>query len=92
MIRCTYCGRIHITSYEEKIKSCPYCASDSHHIYYFRKGFMPTYNKKVMALYKKSHGQPFGACFITPRGYIVPVRSLRFLSQEEKEEAEREEE
>ena len=90
MIRCKGCGRIAQMTYHEEIDNCPYCASDSWHIYHLQPGFYPEYNKRLMKLIQQSPFPPRGRCFVTPRGRFVPLGVLRLAGeqpdQDEKEE------
>jgi hypothetical protein len=82
MIKCLACGRMASMTYHEEIDSCPYCASDSWHIYHLQPGFYPEYNKRIMKLIQQSSIPPKGRCFITPKSRIVPLGLLRLPSEE----------
>ena len=77
MIECQQCGRFAQMTYHEQIETCPYCASDSWHIYHLQAGHMPTHNMRAMKAIKQSPVPPRGRCFLTPRGRMVSLGLLR---------------
>ncbi len=81
MVKCLNCSRAFITSYQEEIPNCPYCSSESHHIYHLRPGFFPTYNKRIMMLLRQQRHNPKGRCFLTPKGFFVPLGGMRHYSK-----------
>ena len=88
MVKCIACGRVYMTSYQEEIPNCPYCSSESHHIYHLRPGFMPSWNKRFIKLLQQQRHQPKGRVFITPKGFFVPVGGLRHYGAQAEAESE----
>jgi hypothetical protein len=77
MIKCQTCGRIAQMTYHEVLENCPYCASESWHIYHLKPGYYPEYNKRMMKLISQASNKPKGRCFVTPKGKIVNLGQLR---------------
>ena len=83
MIICTACGRFAQMTYHEELESCPYCASDSWHIYHLQEGFYPKHNMRAMKAIRSSPMPPRGRCFLTPKGKMLQLGILRGGEEDE---------
>src|SRR3990172_124933 len=83
MLKCEGCGRTAQMTYQEVLANCPYCASDSWHIFHILPGFMPTHNARAMKEIRESTVPPRGRCILTPKGKMIPIGLLRGGGEED---------
>ena len=88
MIVCNDCGRFAQMTYHEELDNCPYCASDSWHIYHLQEGHYQKHNIRAMKAIRTAPMPPRGRCFLTPKGKMVQLGVLRGGADDD--EAERE--
>ena len=90
-IICTNCGRTAQMTYHEQLDNCPYCSSESWHIYHLQPGSYPTYNTRLMKAIQGSVPPPRGRCVHTPKGKVVSLGLFRGGVDEDERQHESEE-